>query len=343
MPRTINGTDTLTRRALLRLAGTAAAAAALGGTGLAAAPEAAAGLRKNLKYQTLTVLNIRAGAGTSSRILGRFPQGKTFTATGTAKNGWIRLSYQNRTAYVSNKHVRPKSLDNPTYTSTRNGLPESARHFTRKAGTVLRHMPNGAVMAGDLPAGVVAWHDAALEAKYGATAGWRLVRTAGMVGWVRASALRASSPSPTVWAKRYGSAGIRGMANGKLTAKALVAIPWDPGRNLVAGPALGDLTRLNNAFRRRFGTNLEIDLTYRTRGTQECLYRELGPYIAARPGTSNHGWGFAIDFPETYDYSFRGRYYQWLKRNSAAYGWVHRKNLEEGSPYAEAWHFEYVR
>jgi hypothetical protein len=343
MPSATDCPETPSRRVLLRLAGTAAAAAVLGGAGLAGAPQAEAGLRKTLKFQTLTVLNVRAGAGTSSRIVGRFPKGKTFTATGYAANGWIRLTYRSKTAYVSNKHVRPKSLDDPTYTSTRNGLPESARYFTRKAGTVLRYLPDGAVMAGDLPAGAVAWHDAALEARYGATAGWRLVRTAGMVGWVRASALRTTSPSPSLWGRWYSSARVRAMANGKLASRALVAIPWDPGRNLVAGPALGDLTRLNRAFRARFGTDLEIDLTYRTRGTQEYLYRELGPYIAARPGTSNHGWGFAIDFPETYGYSFRGRYYKWLKANSAAYGWVHRRNLEEGSPYAEAWHFEYVR
>ncbi|MET0977667.1 MAG: M15 family metallopeptidase, partial [Paeniglutamicibacter terrestris] len=65
-------------------------------------------------------------------------------------------------------------------------------------------------------------------------------------------------------------------------------------------------------------------------------------YVAARPGTSNHGWGTAIDMPETYDYSFRGKYFKWLKANSKNYNWVHRKILEEDSPYAEAWHFDYV-
>lgn len=91
----------------------------------------------------------------------------------------------------------------------------------------------------------------------------------------------------------------------------LVAVPQDPEKTLIAAPALADLTRLNEAFKQRFGHNLDLDLIYRTRGTQDFYYRELGPYIAATPGASVHGFGMAIDVPE------------WTK-----YNWVHPKRLE---------------
>ncbi|WP_417234729.1 SH3 domain-containing protein [Arthrobacter sp.] len=299
--------------------------------------------RIRVRVQTLAALNVRSTASTGGKRLGTLKKNAKFTATGVAANGWYRLSYRGKTGYVSHRYLKPDTSKEPAYTSTRNGLPTSARYYFSANGSDLSYLPNGSTMIGDLPAGTVAWRDTRMERAHATPRGWYCVRTAGATGWVRASALRRSQPRTSTWSRRTTAAQVRRMPNGKLASSNLVAISWDPGQNLIAGPALRDLTKLDQAFKRKFGRHLEIDLTYRTRGTQEYLYRELGRMIAATPGTSNHGWGLAIDFPETRDYGFGGRYHTWLKAHSKSYGWVHHKVYEKGSPYAEAWHFEYMR
>lgn len=52
---------------------------------------------------------------------------------------------------------------------------------------------------------------------------------------------------------------------------------------------------------------------------------------AARPGTSNHGWGIAVDIPYA---DAQG----WLRSNGTRFGWSH----DEGARVGEAWHFRYV-
>ncbi|MET1034983.1 MAG: SH3 domain-containing protein [Arthrobacter sp.] len=346
--------DTLTRRVLLRTLGVGAAAAAVGTAGAGAftagpADAAVSSYGRGLRLQTLAALNVRAGATSSHKGLGTLAKGARVTATGSASNGWFRIAYQGKTGYVSNRFVKAVSLDTARYVSTRNGISLAYRFFFKANGTDLHHLPGGAVMISDLYAGTVAWRDTRLEARYGRRPGWVFVRTAGATGWVRTSALSRTQPRTTRWMGKTSASTVRRSANGRLPSSQLVAIPWDSGKNLIAGPSLNDLTRMNTAFKKKFGRNLEIDLTYRTRGTQEHLYRELGSYIAARPGTSNHGWGMAIDFPESAHYGFGGKYYTWLKANSWKYGWTHRKNLEQYTasgrlnPYREPWHFEYTR
>lgn len=55
------------------------------------------------------------------------------------------------------------------------------------------------------------------------------------------------------------------------------------------------------------------------------------PPAAAQPGTSNHGWGLAVDCPSPAAQA-------WLRHNGAHYGWSH----DEGARVGEAWHFRYV-
>lgn len=71
--------------------------------------------------------------------------------------------------------------------------------------------------------------------------------------------------------------------------------------------------------------------TYRPLTVQQTLAGQK-PRLAAEPGTSNHGWGRAVDL------SPEGR--EWVQRNGERFGWVwpdwarpDRKN--------EPWHFEF--
>lgn len=64
------------------------------------------------------------------------------------------------------------------------------------------------------------------------------------------------------------------------------------------------------------------------------------PATAATPGSSNHGWGLAIDLAEEYDTdtapdSIRSQWVQWLVNNAARYG-------ISAELQSEPWHWRYV-
>jgi LAS superfamily LD-carboxypeptidase LdcB len=70
---------------------------------------------------------------------------------------------------------------------------------------------------------------------------------------------------------------------------------------------------------------------YRSFDEQVAVKASRGGW-AAKPGTSNHGHGVAIDIPEPAR--------SWLHRNGASYGWVNPAWAK--SEKYEPWHFEYV-
>ncbi|MFF5792059.1 D-alanyl-D-alanine carboxypeptidase family protein [Paeniglutamicibacter sp. NPDC012692] len=309
--------------------------------------------RINISVKTTANVHLRQGASVKKKSLKIIPANTTLRATAQASNGWYKVSHRGTIGHISNAHAKRVAAQKPSatkpsggrkvvtgkYSTNRAGLTD--RYWTKDKITSLYQSVGGAVRIKDIPRNSVAYRDLKLEKKGGQRSGWYFVRTQGTSGWVKSSALKRSSSAPTGNPKKYSYAAIKRMTNGKIDQGALATVSWDTEKTLIAAPAGASLTRMNTAFKKKFGKDLTIDLSYRTRATQDFYWKDLGPYIAARPGTSNHGWGTAIDFPETYDYSFRGKYYKWLKQNSSKYGWIHRKILEEGSPYAEAWHFEY--
>jgi hypothetical protein len=66
-------------------------------------------------------------------------------------------------------------------------------------------------------------------------------------------------------------------------------------------------------------------------------------HMAAVPGTSNHGWGKAVDFA---DQNGTLRYdspaYAWLKTYGSLWGWMHPTVMEPGGSVPEPWHFEWI-
>ena len=65
--------------------------------------------------------------------------------------------------------------------------------------------------------------------------------------------------------------------------------------------------------------------------TQQRHFFANQPPAAARPGTSNHGWGIAVDIPSADAQA-------WIMRNGARYGWTNT----EGARVNEPWHMGYV-
>lgn len=125
-------------------------------------------------------------------------------------------------------------------------------------------------------------------------------------------------------------------SNGRLlvSAQCMVPLAWNASHSFEPGytgktqryldcNALAGLTALENAFNATFGYWAAIDLTYRSYSEQVYWYNKLGYPTAAVPGTSNHGYGLAVDFeeddlPNTFSWGYPGK--KWLEANALNYG-----------------------
>lgn len=125
--------------------------------------------------------------------------------------------------------------------------------------------------------------------------------------------------------------------NGALPNDQLVPIPWAP-RHRVRFYALASLVRLNAAFRAAFGHDLVINEAYRPIDRQWAYYRDppSGAGTAAYPGTSNHGWGLAIDF------KLKPAEYAWMLAHAPRFGWVNPLWARDGKGVEEPWHWEHA-
>lgn len=126
--------------------------------------------------------------------------------------------------------------------------------------------------------------------------------------------------------------------NGLIPADALCDLPQEDHR--LRGDAAKAFIELNAAFNQRFGRDICLISTYRPLATQHRLYATR-PHLAAVPGHSNHGWGMAVDLCNE-EGRFYTPQYNWLKANSARWGWVHPDWAEPDGSRPESWHWEYA-
>jgi D-alanyl-D-alanine carboxypeptidase len=132
---------------------------------------------------------------------------------------------------------------------------------------------------------------------------------------------------------------IAGVQNGQLPASMLCTL-WDPARQLRSDAAVA-IAKLNVAYQQRFGHELCFNDAYRSLDQQYRVKAERGSF-AARPGTSEHGWGLAVDLCDGVDNGPSSANYQWMRENAASYGWNNPDWAQSGGrgPY-EPWHWEY--
>jgi hypothetical protein len=139
------------------------------------------------------------------------------------------------------------------------------------------------------------------------------------------------------WAARltpgqYGSlqppAELAGYGNGKVPADALASIG---GEHRLYAPAAGAFTKMS-ADARAQGVTIGVNESYRDLGEQQRLAGQLGLYSqggkAAAPGTSNHGWGLALDL------QLDPKAQQWMRDNAYKYGFAE-------DVAREPWHWTY--
>ena len=98
------------------------------------------------------------------------------------------------------------------------------------------------------------------------------------------------------------------------------------------------LQALQNAYKQRWGTSLPVNSGGRSYADQVKAYNNYlrGGNLAARPGTSVHESGRAVDFGgAAHGYSPQ---HTWLVQNAPNFGWTWAgKNFSQVEP----WHFEF--
>ncbi|HVF74247.1 MAG TPA: M15 family metallopeptidase [Acidimicrobiales bacterium] len=132
---------------------------------------------------------------------------------------------------------------------------------------------------------------------------------------------------------------VPGRSNGQLHSTDLITV----GPRCVAYRPAATSLHLLLAAARHEGVDLATSECYRPYDGQVEERAAWGP-CAARPGTSMHGWGKAVDFRDRRGgLTFSSPAYAWLKANASHYGWNHPGWARPGgSGCDEAWHWEWV-
>jgi D-alanyl-D-alanine carboxypeptidase len=129
-----------------------------------------------------------------------------------------------------------------------------------------------------------------------------------------------------------------GFPNGQIPAQDLCPI-WGAPRQLLRADAAAAFDKLSRAYARQFSRPICVTDSYRSFGQQVALYAAK-PNLAARPGTSNHGWGLAVDLCGGVQ-SFGTVEHTWLFTHAALYGWFHPSWAEPTGSRPEPWHWEF--
>lgn len=143
----------------------------------------------------------------------------------------------------------------------------------------------------------------------------------------------------TVYPPSYGgSRAWGGYPNGLIPPSALCSL--GVGSHELRCDAAAAYRAMSAAYAAAFGTPICITDSYRPYAVQVRLYGEK-PALAAVPGTSNHGWGLAVDLCGGIQ-SFGTPQYNWMLANAGRFGWLHPTWADPGNGREEPWHWEYA-
>lgn len=83
----------------------------------------------------------------------------------------------------------------------------------------------------------------------------------------------------------------------------------------------------------------------KAKGNSQEKAEELAQTVVARPGTSEHNTGLAVDFNGVQDDFYKTKEYKWLMDNAERFGFIERyqeKWRDRTGVIYEPWHFRYV-
>lgn len=127
-------------------------------------------------------------------------------------------------------------------------------------------------------------------------------------------------------------------ANGRIPREALCPLWGKPNHRLRADAAHA-FGLMSQAYARQFGKPICITDSYRPYEVQVTL-KIRKPRLAARPGTSNHGWARATDLCGGIN-NFGTVPHRWMRANAPLYGWYHPAWARINGSKPEAWHWEF--
>jgi LAS superfamily LD-carboxypeptidase LdcB len=134
--------------------------------------------------------------------------------------------------------------------------------------------------------------------------------------------------------------------------------------------AARQLDKLNEEFKKKFGQDMKITDGYRIFNVQNKIFdwnyfdtglnpftnnqdkkqqgRKIGSFkkskptgvSAAKPGTSKHGWGQAIDI-DGFGNGPGNKYFDWMEQNAKKFGWINPDWAKKPGASYEPWHWEY--
>ncbi len=129
-----------------------------------------------------------------------------------------------------------------------------------------------------------------------------------------------------------------GYPNGLIPPSAMC--PLGVGGHSLRCDAAAAYRAMSAAYAAAFGGPICITDSYRTYAAQVKLYGEK-PALAAVPGTSNHGWGLAVDLCGGIQ-NFGTPQYAWMVANAGRFGFLHPTWADPGNGREEPWHWEYA-
>jgi hypothetical protein len=131
----------------------------------------------------------------------------------------------------------------------------------------------------------------------------------------------------------------RGYPNGTIPEEALCPL-WGTRGHVLRADATAAFNDMSRAYAQEFGAPLCVTDSYRTYDEQVAL-AATKPDLAARPGTSNHGWGVATDLCDGIQ-NYDTPTHQWMVDNSMLFGWFLPSWAQRDGSRPEPWHWEYA-
>ncbi|PDP88864.1 peptidase M15 [Glycomyces fuscus] len=125
-------------------------------------------------------------------------------------------------------------------------------------------------------------------------------------------------------------------ANGRIPESVLCPLP-QPGERLRADAAEAFI-ELDGDYREEFGRPMCVADSYRPYHEQVRLFQEMVPGMAARPGTSQHGLGLAVDLCGGVN-RLGTTEHRWMLAHAPDHGW-HNPPWARGG--FEPWHWEFT-
>jgi hypothetical protein len=131
---------------------------------------------------------------------------------------------------------------------------------------------------------------------------------------------------------------LSGYANGEIPREMLCPL-WGAEWHVLRADAAATFNLMSKAYAAHFGRPICVTDSYRSYEMQVDVHNRK-PDITAIPGTSNHGWGTAVDLCDGVQ-SFNTTTHRWMQNNASRFGWFHPSWADQGSPRAEPWHWEF--